>query len=271
MIELIANLLGYILNFLNDIFGNFGLAIIGFTIIIKLCLYPLNLKQQKSAKKMAEVQPKLQALQDKYKDNENKELYAQEFAKFQKEEKFSPFTGCLLAIIQIPIILGMFYLVSQPLTYMEKMDATQIAELKAQYEVNNEEKGGWFNNYQEIAIINKSSDLGIDLNFLGINLGQIPGQNDFDIKLALIPLLSMLVTFASVILSKRMTDSYNRNNAQYIETQKSMAVMNYILPVMSGYIAYQVPLGLGLYWLCSNLIQTGIILVIMQQIKAKKI
>lgn len=249
--DTIANLLGYVLNFLYNICGNFGIAIILFTIIIKLCLLPLNIKQQKSLKNTARVQPKLLELQEKYKDN--KELYAQEIAKFQKEEGFNPFTGCLIALIQIPIILGMFFIVSKPLTHMVKMDQEQIQTIKQELQIEN--TNGMYS-YDEIEIIKKSDKVGINLEFLGINLGDIPAKNPADYKLLVIPILSVIITVLSVVVTKRMNDSFNQDNPQYKETQKSMGMLNYILPIMSGYIAYQVPLGLGLYWLFSNLVQT---------------
>ena len=247
----IADLLGYVLNFLYGICGNFGIAIILFTVIIKLCLLPLNIKQQKSIRNMAKLQPKLLEIQEKYKDNQ--ELYAQEVMKFQKEENFNPFTGCLIALIQIPIILGMFYIVSKPLTHMVKMDEAQIQEYRQELQIEN--TNGMYG-YDEIEIIKQSDKVDIDLNFIGINLGDIPAKNPSDYKLLLIPVLSVIVTVLSVMITKRMNDNFNKDNQQYQETQKSMNMLNYVLPVMSGYIAYQVPLGLGLYWLFSNLIQT---------------
>ena len=247
----IADLLGYVLNFLYGICGNFGIAIILFTVIIKLCLLPLNIKQQKSIRNMAKLQPKLLEIQEKYKDNQ--ELYAQEVMKFQKEENFNPFTGCLIALIQIPIILGMFYIVSKPLTHMVKMDEAQIQEYRQELQIEN--TNGMYG-YDEIEIIKQSDKVDIDLNFIGINLGDIPAKNPSNYALLIIPVLSVIITVLSLMITKRMNDNFNKDNPQYQETQKSMNMLNYVLPVMSGYIAYQVPLGLGLYWLFSNLIQT---------------
>lgn len=249
--DFIANLLGYVLNFLYNICGNFGVAIILFTIIIKLALLPLTIKQQKSMKNMARLQPKLMEIQEKYKDNQEK--YAQEITKLQQEEKFNPFTGCLIALIQIPIILGMFFIVSKPLTYMVKMDQEQIQTIKQELQIDSTNN---MYSYDEIEIIKNSDKVDIDLNFIGINLGDIPAKKPSNYALLIIPVLSVVITMLSVVISKRMNDSFNKNNPQYQETQKSMNMLNYILPVMSGYIAYQVPLGLGLYWLFSNLIQT---------------
>ena len=102
----IASLFGYILEFLYDICQNYGVAIILFAVIVKLIMIPLTLKQQKSMKKTQEMQPKLLALQEKYKDNQ--EAMVVEYQKLLSENKFNPFGGCLLTFIQLPILLCIF-------------------------------------------------------------------------------------------------------------------------------------------------------------------
>ena len=249
IIKFFANILGYLLNFLYNICGNFGIAIILFTLVTKVLLIPLLIKQQKETKKMAKVQPMLMELQEKYKNDQQK--YAEEFARIQRENNFNPFSGCLLSLIQIPIILAMFYMVSNPLTYMKKFDATQIEQLKTQWGIV--QNTGRY--YPEIEIIKKDANIGIDLNFLGINLGEVPAHNQANLYLAIIPVLSVLVTLFSTSQTNRMQKELNKDNPQFEETQNSMKMMNYMLPILSGYIAYQVPLGLGLYWLTSNILQ----------------
>ena len=251
IIRFFANILGYLLNFLYNICGNFGIAIILFTLITKIVLIPLILKQQKETKKMAKVQPKLTELQEKYKDDRQK--YAEEFARIQREERFNPLSGCLLSLVQIPIILAMFYMVSHPLTYMKKMDSTQIDQLKEKWGI--EQKAGRF--YPEIEIIKKDEEIGINMNFLGINLGDVPAQNRENLYLAIIPVLSVLVTLFSIVQTNKMQKEMNKDNPNFEETQKSMKTMNIMLPILSGYISYQCPLGLGLYWLTSNILQIG--------------
>lgn len=249
IISYFANILGYLLNFLYNVCGNFGIAIILFTIITKILLIPLIIKQQNETKKMAKVQPMLKELQEKYSNDQQK--YAEEFARIQREEKFNPFSGCLLSLIQIPIILAMFYMVSNPLTYMKKMDSMQIEQLKNQWQISDNQ--GRF--YPEIEIIKKDAGIGINLDFLGINLGDVPSQNKTNFCLLIIPALSVIVTIFSMLQTNKMQEDMNKGNEQFKETQKSMKMMNYLLPFLSGYIAYQVPLGLGLYWLTSNLLQ----------------
>ena len=117
MFEFFASLFGYILAFLYDLINNYGLAIILFTIIIKIILLPLSIKQQKTLKKSTQLQEKMKVIQFKYKNNPEK--MNQEMMELYKSENMSPFSGCLTAIIQLLLLLSVFYLVRAPLTYME--------------------------------------------------------------------------------------------------------------------------------------------------------
>ena len=116
ILGVIAKPLGWLLSFLYGFIDNYGITIIVFTIIVKLCLYPLYIKQTKSMARMAEVQPKMQALQRKYAND--KETLNIKMAEMYKEEKFNPMGGCLPMLIQMPIIMGLFALLRTPMTYM---------------------------------------------------------------------------------------------------------------------------------------------------------
>lgn len=111
----IAQPLGALLRFIYQLIGNYGLSIIVFTVIVKLAMVPLTIKQTKSMKKMQEVQPKIKEIQAKYKNDQEKmnakvmELY--------KEHNVSPVGGCLPLLIQFPIIIGLFTVLRNPLNY----------------------------------------------------------------------------------------------------------------------------------------------------------
>lgn len=87
--------------------ANYGIAIILLTLVIKLVLYPLTVKQVKGMKSMQELQPKMKVLQEKYKDN--KEKLNKEMALLYKESGVNPLSGCLPLIVQMPILMGIFY------------------------------------------------------------------------------------------------------------------------------------------------------------------
>jgi len=114
---IIATPMGALLSFLYGIIGDYGVAIIVFTFIVKMALYPLYIKQTKSMAGMSGVQPKMKALQQKYAND--KETLRVEMAKLQKEEGFNPAAGCLPMLIQMPIIMGLFVLLRNPLVFMK--------------------------------------------------------------------------------------------------------------------------------------------------------
>ena len=116
ILGVIAKPLSWILRFLYGFIDNYGITIIVFTIIVKLCLYPLYIKQTKSTARMSEIQPKMAALQRKYAND--KETLNIKMAELYKEEKFNPMGGCLPMLIQMPIIMGLFALLRNPMAYM---------------------------------------------------------------------------------------------------------------------------------------------------------
>ena len=90
---------------------NYGLAIILFTIVLKFILYPLTVKQIKGMKRMQELQPKMKAIQERYKDN--KQMQQQKMAEFYKETGFNPLSGCLPLLVQMPILIAIFYAIQE--------------------------------------------------------------------------------------------------------------------------------------------------------------
>ena len=113
---IIAKPLGMLLGLLYGLIGNYGICIIIFTVIVKVCLYPLYIKQIKSTAKMSDLQPKMKEIQTRYaNDQETMNIKMQEL---YKEEKFNPMGGCLPMLIQMPIIMGLFALLRNPMRYM---------------------------------------------------------------------------------------------------------------------------------------------------------
>jgi len=108
----LANLFGTLLKAVYDFIGHYGAAIIIFTIIVKLALLPLTIKQTKSMKKMNEVQPKIKELQEKYKND--KETLSKKTMELYQEYNVNPFAGCLPLVIQFPVIIGLFTALRNP-------------------------------------------------------------------------------------------------------------------------------------------------------------
>ena len=262
----ISSLFGYLSNALYTVFNNYGIAIISFSIILRIILIPITIKQQKSLKKSAELQEEMKEIQRKYKNNPEK--LNQETIDLYKREKLSPFAGCFSSIIQLVIILSVFWLVSQPLTYMKKIDANVINEYKTQLQ-----QEGNQSTYAEIAIINRfgAEDERVHLNmdFLGLDLSKVPSNNMGDWTVYIIPLLYVISSVGSI----KLTNSFNKkkkedkkaitdgkgtvpeNEPSELEAMEAMNKnMMYMLPLMSVFIAFIAPLGLALYWFVSNVL-----------------
>ena len=281
MFEFFASLFGYILAFLYDLINNYGLAIILFTVIIKIVLLPLSIKQQRTLKKSTQLQEKMKVIQFKYKNNPEK--MNQEMMELYKSENMSPFSGCLTAIVQLLLLLSVFYLVKSPLTYMEKIPTEDInkyiTQLQEEGKINS-------NVYPEIDIIREQQwlkeknldDPNIDrvalqMNFLGLDLSKVPQQNMTDFTVYIIPILYILSSFISIRMTTAMQQKQKEKSKQDVtidgSTGKELTVkdeneidtvmqtnkmMSWMMPIMSISIAFVAPLGLALYWLENNIL-----------------
>ena len=192
MFNFFANVFGYVLNYIYNIVQNYGFAIIIFTVLLKLCMLPISINQQRTMKKNAKLQVKVKEIQAKYSNDQARQ--SQELMDLYKRENMTPFSGCLSSIVQFVIIISIFYLVSRPLTYMVHFDQ----EVLNQYVQEVSDKNSGKASYQEIAVIReKSKDderVALNMNFLGLDLSQIPSQNYNDIKVFIIPVLYVLTS-----------------------------------------------------------------------------
>ena len=152
MISFFANLFGYVLNFLYEIIGNYGFAIILFSVLIKIIMLPISINQQKTMKKSQKINDEMKQIQFKYKNDPEK--LNQEVMALYKREKLSPFSGCFSAIVQIILLFAVFYLVRSPLTFMKKVDTNVIEKME-----NVVSQDGNTSNYKEIAVINYMNKL----------------------------------------------------------------------------------------------------------------
>lgn len=259
MFAFIANIFGYLLEFLYNILNNYGLAIIIFSILVKVLLLPLTIKQQKTMEKTTKMQDELKSLQFKYKNDPEK--LNKEMMDMYKRENMSPFSGCLSSIVQLVLILAVFYLVRSPLTYMKKVDANIISEYTNKLETKT--------NYPEVQIIkefgNENSAFDINMEFLGLDLSSVPSTNLSNFKTLIIPFLYVISSVISTKITMNMqTKKYrdekeNKNIEEQEESMEDMMqstnkTMSYMMPLMAFSISLVAPLGLALYWLMSNIL-----------------
>ena len=297
MFEFFANLFGYLLQFLYGLVNNYGIAIILFTVIIKLILLPLSIKQQKTVKKSSELQEKMKVIQFKYKNDPEK--MNQAMMDLYKTENMSPFSGCLTAIIQLLLLLSIFYLVRSPLTFMEKIPQDNINNYITQLQENGKAVSQV---YPEIDIIRehellkeKNPDdqniekLNIQMNFLGLDLSKIPQQNMTDYTVYIIPVLYIISSFISIRMTTAMQEKKNKQQNEEKEVKidgttgkelvpqeennemdavmQTNKMMSWMMPIMSISIAFIAPLGLALYWLISNILMIAERLILNKVIK----
>ncbi len=288
----IAQVLGYIFDLLFEALsflhiGNVAIAIILFTIIVKLCMLPLSIKQQKLAKLNSVMSPEIKAINEKYKDKKNDQ---NAMMKMQEETKavyekygVSQMGGCVQMLIQMPILLALyqvFRFIPLYITQLKNlftafltdnggiMSASGYTDTMKQFgenidwtnvntaitEINKFSTENWealrdaFPAFSDI-IANSHASLEQMNTFLGINMSQEPG---FGLTLAfLIPVLSGLSQFISVKVAQGNTPVDDDN-----PMAASMRMTTYIFPLMSAFIAISVPAGLGLYWIATSVIQT---------------
>lgn len=254
-----ADIFGYILNFLYQIINNYGIAIILFSIVLKIVMLPISIKQQKTMKKTTKVQAEMKVIQDKYKSNPEK--LNQETIELYKREKMSPFSGCLSAIVQIVILFAVFYLVKSPLTYMKKVDPALIEQYTNEIKQEESSKNSA---YPEIEIIKQKGSqderVNINMEFLGLDLSSVPTQDLSDWRVYVIPGLYVITSFISMRMTtnmqkkKKKEEQGNDKPEEMDPMAQANKSMSYIMPIMSISIAIIAPLGLALYWLVNNLL-----------------
>ena len=269
MFDFFANTFGYVLNLLYNLLNNYGLAIILFTILIKIILLPISIKQQRTMKKNAKLQEQMKSIQFKYKNDPEK--MNQEIMSLYKSENMSPMSGCLSSIIQLILLLSIFYLVKSPLTYMRKIPTENLNNYVKQMQ----DEGKNVNNvYPEIDIIREkgpeNEEVRLNMEFLGLDLSEIPQQSMSDYRVYIIPGLYIISTFISMRLTTSM-QAKAKKKKDVIEldadgkpkaddsnevdvAMQTNKMMSWMMPIMSISIAFIAPLGLALYWLINNIL-----------------
>lgn len=228
MLDFIAFPMGSILKGVYETIGfqNYGVSIILFTLIVKTCLLPFYIKQYKSSAEMSAIQPEISRVQKQYAGD--KERLNEELMKVYRDHKVNPANGCLPMLIQMPILFTLYYVISQPIKYMRI----------------------------------ESQNIVLNMNFFGINLASIPTWkmshlisanhlNADNVILLLIPILATVTTYMSTKASLNQTGIGSTDPMQEA-MQKNMLLIS---PIMTGFISFSVPAGMGLYWIVSNVFQ----------------
>lgn len=274
--------LGFVLRFCYQLTNNYGWAIILFTLIIRLILVPLSIKQQKSMANTVRMQPKLQALQKKH--AKDKQKLQEEQMKLYREEGANPMGGCLPLALQLPILYGLYNVIYHPLLYIVqlsvetknrvvydlfpflqtvypgifgKMSTPSQALSNGQVELYAAKLMP--SHMDKLSFLANQHTLMLDFNFFGLDLSTVPGWR-FSIYL-LIPILCYLSSFIQIWLSTRINKE-NNIAANAPGTGGMNTGMMVIMPLFSAWISFSFPVGIGVYWIASNVIMLVQILLL---------
>ena len=278
---------GYLLSFLYQLTGNYGVAMILFAILVQVVLMPINAKSKKSMMKMSRLTPRVQEIQSRYANDPQKQNEL--IQKLYRDEGASMGGGCLWSLIPLLILWPLLAVVRQPITYilMESADvAQQIVSVIKDAAPSMFSSNSYYD--QVIAAqaipqfveelkaaipgISEVTLAGINFNFLGINLGTIPQFNIFSeswvwnwahIGAFLIPVISAASQVLQMWISQKTNNSVvtNEKGIQDEETAKksqqnqSMQTMMWMMPLMSLWIGFSVSAGLSLYWFMGGVVR----------------
>ena len=264
---------GYLLDWLYQFTTNYGVALILFSLIVKLVLLPLNAKSKKSMLKMSRVAPLAKALEAKYGDDKAK--YQQELMNLYKEEGVSTTGGCLWSFIPLLILLPLYYVIREPITYMMHIPGeigTQIVEIiGAHVELGGNSYfhqlsaaghiGAYFDEIvAAIPALSPDQLQIIDFSFLGIDLAAIPTWKVWTFTdwnawgLFLLPIISGLSNVLSMWISQKMNGSVATNDKgeqdkDAAKANQSMNMMMYMMPLVSVWIGFTMPAAVTVYWI----------------------
>jgi len=248
----IAELLGDLLGIIYKLVNNYGIAILIFTVIVRIILLPLNIKQQKSMMRMQAISPLLSSVQEKYKND--KEKQSQEVMKLYKEYNVSPFAGCLPLLIQFPILIALIWVIYDPGWYLFGVDTANAVNIM------NEQ------NVTVAKLLMAVKECGLDSIFLGIDLTKIPDFRSVSL-LWIFPLLATGATY----LSGKMTQSKQQNNDSQSEAAQTGKTMQTMMPLMTLFFTFTMPVAASFYWFVSSAIQILQTLVLNKLIKVEPI
>lgn len=280
-IPIITPLFGTIIGWLYESIGfhNYMLTLVLFAVLIKLLLFPFGIKQQKNTLKQAKLRPMEMAIRKKYagrNDQATQQKLNQEIMELYQSENFNPMSGCLPLLIQMPILLGLYSVIVNPLRYISGLGKNIVDVLTNVF--------GAASNY-DINVIKSITDMGASVrpavlsqletqlaaaNITDMNAGQIierVNELSHSFRVAgidltvnptfafnmylLIPILTFVFAFFSTKIIRKF--SYQPQTTQ----QGSMAMMDWTMPLFSVWISFSVPAAIAIYWILQNILSAA--------------
>ena len=252
--------LGWIMWAIYKIIPVYAITLVVFTILIKLCLVPLSINQQKSSVKLAIIKPKVDEIQAKYKNN--KEKLNEELQALYARENYGPLSGCLPVLIQFPIIIGLINVIYEPLTHLARVSSDAISQLWTIAGNLGISQTGYAPQIQLLKsvqtnpaaymsigedTINKITSL--NLTAFGVDLTVVPKDEGYLTWYIIVPIISGITAYLSSYIATKTTQT--SGNEAGGGAMKGMMLM---MPLMSLWFTTLVPLGVGIYWILSNIL-----------------
>ncbi len=268
-LQIIMTPFSWLLRVFCQVFDSYGIALILFTIVVKLILFPFNLKAKKGMIKMNLISGQLREIQKRC--GNDRERYNQEVQKFYSENNVSPMGGCGWSLIPLIILYPLYAIIRRPFRYMMNLTDSAITSVANALGVTDFVAGSGYTELTLAAQLNSSNLAAasaaagstlfvINFSFLGINLSDIPNimfwQGGIDwnsVGLFLMPIISAVLSFLSILVSQR-TNRMNRNQEVDKSTASTNRTMMLISPLISLWIGYSMPAGLCVYWIANSLL-----------------
>ncbi len=260
----LCTIIGTPMGWIYDLVQNYGLSIILFTILLKIVLFPISFKQHKSSLAMVRMRPYQDELMKKY--GSNRQRYSEELQKLYQREGYNPMSSCLPMLLQMPLLFMMYTVIRRPLTFMAGWSLTEIWET-ATAKIGTVVSDGVtildnmgklkitaenFNRYESQILSHLGEAAPLNTKFLGLDMALVPSEVwKTTFLIILIPALSGLTSYLLSFLSQKLNPA---QQAAADQPGGNGKMMLYLMPLMSLWIAFTFPAGLGLYWLVSNVL-----------------
>lgn len=271
MSKILGYPLGFIMYGIYLLVKDYGLALIIFTVLVKLLLFPIYFKQQKGMVKQQALAPQLEKLKKRYANNQQK--FQEEQMKLYSEAGINPMASCLPLLIQLPIIYGILDVVYRPLTHILRLSSDTIqtaTDILSEYFTTSGIKApSNFESRPELSILSYiktnpelfPQDLveavgNFNNTLFGLlDLGQTPTIHPdvWNVQSACLLLIPILSGVFQLILTIYTQHKQKQKNPEMSQSMGSMNAMLYIMPIFSIWIAYSFPAGVGFYWAISSL------------------
>ncbi len=255
-LQALAGPLSYIIRPIYEWTENYGVTLILATLIIKIITIPLTIKSQKNMSKTQLIQPEINKIQAKYKND--REKLAIEMQKLYKQYDVNPMGGCLPLIIQMFVLFGFIGVIYHPFEYILQVSKGELDAIsKAMFDGKVlQETSMWGNAdvVKEVAAAAKGAIKEIKFDFFGIDLAKMPSSSPKEWTVWIFPVLATASTFLSSYLTKKQQPkpAATANGEQAPNTGNMMLK---IMPFMTAFFTYTMPIGMSLYWTVSTVTQ----------------